>query len=270
MRDGFTQKTKDLLANRVGWRCSNPNCRQATRAAAIDESEIINIGVAAHITAASRGGPRYDENMSPEERKSVFNGIWLCQSCSKLIDSDAIRYSVYKLKQWKEIAEQLAVLDLEESHRDYIAEDKRNIKFFIQCFDRPAFQHPIRQEGRMEDFDQAIQDTIIALNTGVLRARDGQILQRANGKALITNPVWREQLDTIGDMLVALRRRLKIAKETGAYSVWGEGEVSYLFHDKELGEWFDYTREEILKIVSSICTDVGLPEIHFDRKKRYW
>lgn len=27
MRDDFSQATKNLLANRVGWKCSNPNCR---------------------------------------------------------------------------------------------------------------------------------------------------------------------------------------------------------------------------------------------------
>ena len=25
MRDDFSQSVKDLLANRVGWKCSNPN-----------------------------------------------------------------------------------------------------------------------------------------------------------------------------------------------------------------------------------------------------
>lgn len=30
MRDDFSQRTKDLLANRVGWKCSNPNCRKAS------------------------------------------------------------------------------------------------------------------------------------------------------------------------------------------------------------------------------------------------
>ena len=59
MRDDFSQRTKDLLANRVGWKCSNPNCRKATRGAGIGKENIINIGVASHITAASKGGPRY-------------------------------------------------------------------------------------------------------------------------------------------------------------------------------------------------------------------
>ena len=100
MRDDFSQSVKDLLANRVGWKCSNPNCRKATRGAGVEKTNIINIGVASHITAASKGGPRYDENMTAQERKSFENGIWLCQSCSKLIDSDEMRYTIEKMERY--------------------------------------------------------------------------------------------------------------------------------------------------------------------------
>lgn len=265
-RDDFTKATKDLLANRVGWRCSNPSCRKATRGAGIEKTKIINIGVAAHITAASVGGPRYDENMTSEERRSFENGIWLCQSCSKIIDSDVHRYTVDKLKAWKNIAEQMAVLELEETSSDKDQNDRELIKFFIQCFDRPAFQVQICQEGRMEDFDKAIEDTIIALNTGVLRTRDGCILKISDGKSAVKNIEWREKLDTICDMLVGLRKRLKIAKATGAYSVYGEDEVMYCFYDRELERWFDYTRVEILKIVSSMCGDIGVHKMRFHKK----
>lgn len=270
MRDDFSQTTKDLLANRVGWKCSNPNCRKATRGAGMKKTDIINIGVASHITAASKGGPRYDENMTAQERKSFENGIWLCQSCSKLIDSDEIRYTVDKLKKWKELSEQMAVLELEEATVSKNDEDKELIKFFVQCFDRPAFHDRICQEGRMEDFDKAIEDTIIALNTGVLRTRDGSILKKSEGKSAIVNPEWREKLDTICDMLVALRKRLRIAKEAGAYSTYGEGEVMYCFYDRDLEMWFDSTREEILKILSSICEEIGTHGLHFHRKQYKW
>lgn len=269
MRDDFSQATKDLLANRVGWKCSNPNCRKATRGAGTEKTDIINIGVASHITAASKGGPRYDENMSAQERKSSENGIWLCQSCSKLIDSDVKRFTVDKLRKWKEISEQMAVLDLEEATYKTV-EDKELIKFFIQCFDRPAFHEKICQEGRMEDFDKAIEDTIIALNSGVLRTRDGSILKKSEGKSAVVNAEWREKLDVICDMLVALRKRLRIAKETGAYSTYGEGEVMYCFRDIELEKWFDSTREEVLKILSSICKDIGMHELSFQRKSYRW
>ena len=105
-----------------------------------------------------------------------------------MIDSDEIRYTVDKLKKWKELSEQMAVLELEEATVSKNDEDKELIKFFVQCFDRPAFHDRICQEGRMEDLDKAIEDTIIALNTGVLRTRDGSILKKSEGKSAIVNP----------------------------------------------------------------------------------
>lgn len=45
-------------------------------------------------------------------------------------------------------------------------------------------------------------------------------------------------------MLVALRKRLKIAKDTGAYSLYGEDDVMYCFYDRDLAIWFDSTRKK--------------------------
>lgn len=271
-RDDFSLPTKELLANRVGRKCSNPNCRKLTCGANDDPQKFTNIGVASHICAAAKGGPRYDESMTPEERKSFENGIWLCQSCSKLIDTDTIRYSKQVLLSWKRIAEELAILELETaSPVQAVEQDKEIIKFYVQCFDRRAFQDHICQEGRMEDFDKAIEDTIIALNTGVLRTRDGQVLKQSKGKSAVQNPVWREKLDTMTDMLVSIRRRLKIAKEEKAYTAYKtNGDVFYCFNDRELGEWFNLTRDEILKILSSICREAGFRELHFARKSYKW
>lgn len=271
-RDDFSLATKELLANRVGRKCSNPSCRKLTCGANSDSDKITNIGVASHICAAAKGGPRYDESMTPEERKSFDNGIWLCQSCSKLIDTDTTRYTKDVLLGWKKMAEELAILEVEmASPTQSFEEDKDLIKFFVQCFDRPAFQDDIRQEGRMEDFDKAIEDTIIALTTGVLRTRDGAILKQMEGKSAIQNPSWREKLDTIADMLNSIRRRLKVAEAGGAYTKYGSGEdVFYCFSDYELGEWFNLTREEILKVLSSICKEAGLSELRFSRRRYRW
>ena len=43
--------------------------------------------------------------MTPEERSSIENGIWLCRSCARLIDSDERVYSVELLRMWKYAAE---------------------------------------------------------------------------------------------------------------------------------------------------------------------
>lgn len=59
------------------------------------------VGVAAHITAASADGPRYDPDLSPAERKSEANGVWMCQVHGKLIDDTASRHTVAELRRWK-------------------------------------------------------------------------------------------------------------------------------------------------------------------------
>jgi hypothetical protein len=47
-------------------------------------------------------------NLTQAQRAAIKNGIWLCQTCSKLIDSDEQRYTMDLLRQWKTLAEQEA------------------------------------------------------------------------------------------------------------------------------------------------------------------
>ncbi|TDW99739.1 hypothetical protein [Dinghuibacter silviterrae] len=102
----FSPRTKEILAKRVGYMCSNPTCKRPTVGpnSAIEKST--TIGIAAHITAASPAGPRYKSNLSLEERKHITNGIWLCSLCSDLIDKDERHYTVELLNDWKREAEQ--------------------------------------------------------------------------------------------------------------------------------------------------------------------
>src|SRR5438132_10032841 len=113
MRDGFPPNVKEELAKRVGYNCSNPRCRQPTSGPQSTPYGTVNIGVAAHVTAAAPGGPRYDSSLSNEQRSSSSNGIWLCQTCAKLIDSDLSRYTVEKICEWKTDAEAAAARALE-------------------------------------------------------------------------------------------------------------------------------------------------------------
>jgi hypothetical protein len=115
MRDDFPLKTIETLAKRVGCRCSNPGCRKLTSGPHEEAHKSVNIGVAAHITAAAPGGKRYNPGLSSEERKSIENGMWLCQNCGKLIDSNEQKYSVEILEAWKHEAEQQAQSEVEKS-----------------------------------------------------------------------------------------------------------------------------------------------------------
>src|SRR3546814_311154 len=75
-------------------------------------SSDLNVGVAAHIKAASPGGARYDENQTSEERSHADNGIWLCEVHAHLIDHDANEFTVELLQKWKREAEERAFQQL--------------------------------------------------------------------------------------------------------------------------------------------------------------
>lgn len=101
------------MQQRVGNCCSNPHCRCLTTGPNHNPEKATNIGVAAHITAASENGPRYDASLSSEDRSSILNGIWLCQNCSKLIDSDQNTYTVGLIQRWKAHSEEMTRLSIE-------------------------------------------------------------------------------------------------------------------------------------------------------------
>src|SRR5713226_2092949 len=108
MRDDFTREVKLALAHRVGLRCSHPDCQAPTSGPQDDPAKAVNIGVAAHITAAAPDGPRYDAALTPEERQGITNGLWLCQNHAKLVDNDPAHYPVDLLRAWKILAEHRA------------------------------------------------------------------------------------------------------------------------------------------------------------------
>jgi hypothetical protein len=101
MRDDFVEQIRRALALRVGHQCSRPECSASTTGPQDDQEKSINLGVAAHITAASVGGPRYDPALTSGDRSSAGNGIWLCQNCAKLIDNDESRFPVSLLRDGK-------------------------------------------------------------------------------------------------------------------------------------------------------------------------
>jgi hypothetical protein len=112
-RDDFATKTKDTLAKRAGMKCSI--CDKTTCGPHSDTAQAINMGKAAHIAAASPGGPRYDESMTPLQRKSIDNGIWLCGPHADIIDKDEKKYPVAELIRLKNQAEERASKELENS-----------------------------------------------------------------------------------------------------------------------------------------------------------
>ena len=111
-RDEFDPKIKETLAKRVGYVCSNPNCRVSTVGPSkFDKNAVQYFGIAAHIYSASPdNGPRANLKLSPEERRNINNGIHLCSKCATLIDkNNGLEYPAGVLFKWKKQAEELAL-----------------------------------------------------------------------------------------------------------------------------------------------------------------
>ena len=102
--DEFTAAVARRLAERAGHICGNPDCNCLTAGPSEKDPELsTRKGRACHICAASSGGPRYDQNQTPAERKSAANGLWLCANCGDIIDkNNGIDFPVNVLHMWKE------------------------------------------------------------------------------------------------------------------------------------------------------------------------
>jgi hypothetical protein len=116
-RDDFPLAVRRRVADRVGKRCSNPNCQNLTSGPSVDPSRALNMGRAAHITAASAGGPRFDPLLTQQQRRSIENAIWLCPNCAGLIDADEKRFTTVVLREWKQRAEDSAAQALRAGSR---------------------------------------------------------------------------------------------------------------------------------------------------------
>ena len=100
-RDEFSPATKRAIERQARGHCSNPACRRLTHAATSDGAGEINIGQASHICAAAPGGPRYDPQMTSDERAAADNGIWLCDVHGRAVDAKDSKFTVEELRAWK-------------------------------------------------------------------------------------------------------------------------------------------------------------------------
>ena len=142
--------------------------------------------------------------------------------------------------------------------------DKRLITFFAQCLDRPAFRTYFHNELSFIDFDDAMQDTLLALNTGYWKSRDGAVIERSLGKACVVNPRWRERLNQIASIVEDIRKRF--AESVGLNRMLMhlqrrpgfDPHTAALRSDRELGRWMDDKRQEAIATMNTILKDIQM------------
>ena len=139
------------------------------------------------------------------------------------------------------------------------------IRFYSQCFDRPAFQDRFLQERSVEAFDKALSDTITAINTGCLMNREGQVLCSAKGKSYLHSVDYRNRMDEIVHLLSSMRRKYDSRVKAG--EIWHgaehNGQRMYCINNRELATWFDDKRTEVIGLINSLCEDEEIPTLKF-------
>ena len=136
-------------------------------------------------------------------------------------------------------------------------------------FDRPAFKDPFHKECSVADFDTAMQDTIAALNTGILRTREGQIIAHTKPRNHFTNESWKRELERVASILSGIRAAYADALRMGLIrDCCGSGlgidpndpNGAHLVH------YMNERRDDVLDIMNGIFAELGKPPLaHVER-----
>jgi hypothetical protein len=198
------------------------------------------------------------------------NAIPLCPNCHNEVHikyspgMTTRPYSPEELKRHKqETIKYVESREKWDNNNDVKNKDRELILFYAQCLDRPAFRTWFHEEMRFTDFDKAMEDTLIALNTGYWRMRDGTLIDRAKGKICLVNPYWRNEIDQIVNLIEEIRKEFNNAmgldERLYQYDYRNrEMRLERCFrHNSSLGNMFDQKRQRAIEIMNSILKEIG-------------
>ena len=103
----FSEKTKRIVAQRSGYRCSYPDCSALTIGPGMRGHDVTCTGIAAHIFSAASGGPRGQGGLTREQLSAPENAIWLCARHAVFVDSNrGDRFPPQELQEYKRLHEE--------------------------------------------------------------------------------------------------------------------------------------------------------------------
>jgi len=137
--------------------------------------------------------------------------------------------------------------------------DVEALEHFRSFIDRPAMHQPFNVEGNMHDFLTAITDVIRALNTGILKTREGDEIIRTKPRSRLSNPGWRQKLDITASRFEELRTRFEIAVRDGEMILGPNG--FYAFANRQLPNEIDAIRDSIVLLFNELLQQAKLQPI---------
>lgn len=100
-RDNFSNGTRHRLSDQVDHHCVFPGCWTLTSVPRPEGKGRVTVSHAAHVSAASENGPRYNPELTPEQRRALANGANLCATHATLVDRQSDRYPAETIQGWQ-------------------------------------------------------------------------------------------------------------------------------------------------------------------------
>ncbi|NRB64862.1 MAG: tetratricopeptide repeat protein [Saprospiraceae bacterium] len=245
-RDNFLKSTIDIIRDRVNNFCSNPACKISTRSAHSLINKTTSTGIAAHICAASKNGPRYDKNMTVVDRVSGTNCIWLCCNCATMIDKDHKKHPVELIFSWKTEAEKR----VSGNHGHvYLTSNEAKDKFELQLIEKKlefskllncALSPTTEIETKLEDVEYKLKN--------IEASYDQEVLLRKE----------------IEETLYTFKNKLPYDAFYKATNLLYEGQTDYA--EKILNEFIDDNESNMVK---AYIASGKISEMKFDYKKAF-
>jgi predicted nucleic acid-binding Zn-ribbon protein len=144
--------------------------------------------------------------------------------------------------------------------RDVGPSDMEALKQFRAFLDRPALHQPFREEGNMNDFLAALDSVIRALNTGILKTREGDEIARTKPRAMFSNPKWKKALEELTSRFEELRTRFQRAVRNKEMILRKDGFYAF-YPNHNLPSEIDAMRESITLLFNELLKEAGLEPI---------
>jgi hypothetical protein len=138
---------------------------------------------------------------------------------------------------------------------EWSAHDLEMLDFFYPCFDRAAFRIPFVLEVP-KTMIPAIEDTILALGTGIRTTRNGMTIDRGRPKAEFESDSLRALFDSISGHLTDIMIVYELASSTGQLDP-RIGVV--IVRDKAIPAIIDGKRNLVLKALNEVYRGLGRP-----------
>ncbi len=151
--------------------CAEPNCYSSLMA----DDNITIIGKICHIEAANKNGPRFNEDMNNDKRRSYENLILLCDKHHRMIDNpqNESKYRKEKLLEWKQnhISQNSSFLyKISVDHIQKFIEETKKYYQKIDSLDgpyQPRVSLEYVQRGIESELYKVLKEKKVLLLTGV-------------------------------------------------------------------------------------------------------